>query len=111
MVHVSHGIARYRGLKLLEKNGQVEEHLELEFQGRTKLYVPTAKISLVQKYVGGAKSRPMLARFGWPRLGEAEGEGPVGRRRSAAEMLDLQAVRASRPGIQLHGGYRVAARV
>ncbi len=34
VVHVGHGIARYRGLKLLEKNGQVEEHLELEFHGR-----------------------------------------------------------------------------
>jgi transcription-repair coupling factor (superfamily II helicase) len=57
VVHVSHGIARYRGLKLLDKNGQVEEHLELEFEGRTKLYVPSSKIGLVQKYVGGTKGR------------------------------------------------------
>ena len=27
VVHLSHGIARYRGMKLLEKSGQVEEHL------------------------------------------------------------------------------------
>ena len=33
VVHVSHGIGRYRGMKLLEKNGQIEEHLELEFEG------------------------------------------------------------------------------
>ena len=28
VVHLAHGIGRYRGLKLLEKNDQVEEHLE-----------------------------------------------------------------------------------
>ena len=58
VVHLSHGIARYRGMKLLEKNGQAEEHLVLEFHAKTKLYVPASKIDLVQKYVGGAKSRP-----------------------------------------------------
>ena len=64
VVHVAHGIARYRGMKLLEKNGQAEEHLTLEFHGRALLYVPSSKIALVQKYVGGAKARPTLARLG-----------------------------------------------
>ena len=64
VVHVSHGIARYRGMKLLEKKGRVEEHLELEFQGKTRLYVPASKIGLVQKYVGSAKGRPTLAKLG-----------------------------------------------
>jgi transcription-repair coupling factor (superfamily II helicase) len=99
VVHVGHGIARYRGLKLLEKNGQVEEHLELEFQERTKLYVPVTKIGLVQKYVGGAKSRPTLARLGgrkWDRQKERVQEAVAD---MAGEMLELQAARASRPGI------------
>jgi transcription-repair coupling factor (superfamily II helicase) len=99
VVHVAHGIARYRGLKLLEKNGQVEEHLELEFHGRTKLYVPTAKIGLVQKYVGGAKSRPTLAKLGgrmWGRQKQSVEEAVTD---LAADMLEVQATRASRPGI------------
>ncbi|MFH1924600.1 MAG: CarD family transcriptional regulator, partial [Planctomycetota bacterium] len=99
VVHVVHGIARYRGMKLLEKDRQVEEHLVLEFQERTKLYVPSSKISLVQKYVGGAKSRPKLAKIGgrvWGRQKEAA-ESAV--HDLAAEMLDLEAARAARPGI------------
>ena len=99
VVHVGHGVGRYRGLKLLEKNGQVEEHLELEFQGRTKLYVPAAKIGLVQKYVGGSKSRPTLAKLGgrfWGRQKERVEQSVTD---LAAEMLELQAARASRPGI------------
>ena len=102
VVHVSHGIARYRGMKPMEKQGQIEEHLELEFQGKTKLYVPASKIGLVQKYVGGrapGQGRPMLARLGG-RLWEKQKkrvESAV--TDMAAEMLELQAVRASRPGI------------
>jgi transcription-repair coupling factor (superfamily II helicase) len=71
----------------------------LEFQGGTKLYVPSAKVGLVQKYVGGAKSRPRLAKLGgrlWGRQKQAVEEAVND---MAAEMLELQAARASRPGI------------
>ncbi|MEE8452350.1 MAG: transcription-repair coupling factor, partial [Thermoguttaceae bacterium] len=100
VVHVTHGIARYRGLKLLEKSGQVEEHLELEFHGRTKIYVPISKIGLVQKYVGGSKSRPHLAKIGgrtWVRQKEKVQQAVTD---MAADMLELQAARAGRPGIR-----------
>ncbi len=53
IVHLSHGIGRYRGLKMLEKDGQNTEHMELEFAAGTRIYVPAAKIDLVQKYIGG----------------------------------------------------------
>ncbi|MGD0653995.1 MAG: transcription-repair coupling factor [Thermoguttaceae bacterium] len=99
VVHVSHGIARYRGLKLLDKNRQVEEHLELEFAGRTKLYVPSSKIGLVQKYVGGAKGRPRLAKLGGRIWGRQKQHVEQAVTDMAAEMLDLQAARGSRPGI------------
>ena len=63
VVHLAHGIGKYRGLKLLEQ-GHVEEHLEIEFSGATKIYVPSSNIELVQKYVGGSKGRPTLAHVG-----------------------------------------------
>ena len=99
VVHVGHGIARYLGLRLLENEGQSEEHLELEFQGGTKLFVPVSRIELVQKYVGGSKARPTLAKIGgrsWLRhkqLAEAAVED------LAVDMLNLQARRSVRPGI------------
>jgi len=99
VVHVSHGIARYRGMKLLTKDDQVEEHLMLEFDEGVKLYVPSSKIGLVQKYVGGTKSRPRLAKLGgrtWARQREAVENAVTD---MAAEMLELQAARAARPGI------------
>jgi transcription-repair coupling factor (superfamily II helicase) len=99
VVHVAHGIARYRGLELLDRNGQLEEHLMLEFAGQTKLYVPSSKIGLVQKYLGGAKSRPTLARLGGRHWDYQKRRVAQAVTDFAAEMLELQAVRASQPGI------------
>ncbi|HZZ71569.1 MAG TPA: transcription-repair coupling factor [Pirellulales bacterium] len=99
VVHLSHGIGRYRGLKLITKNDRVEEHLELEFDGGTKIFVPAANIDLVQKYVGGSKSRPQLAKIGgklWVRQKEAAKQAVTD---LASDMLQLQATRAMRPGI------------
>jgi transcription-repair coupling factor (superfamily II helicase) len=99
VVHLAHGIGRYRGLKMIDKQGQKEEHLEIEFDGGTKIFVPAIKIDLVQKYVGGAKTRPALAKVGgktWLRQ-KKEAEGAV--IDLAVEMLDMQALRRARPGI------------
>jgi transcription-repair coupling factor (superfamily II helicase) len=99
VVHLLHGIGRYRGMKLLEKNGSVEEHLEVEFHGGTRVFVPASNINLVQKYVGGSKARPTLAHIGgrsWARQKEAAERAVVD---LAADMLQVQAMRSLRPGI------------
>jgi transcription-repair coupling factor (superfamily II helicase) len=99
VVHVSHGIARFRGMELLEKNGQAEEHLLLEFQGRTRIYVPASKIDLVQKYVGAGQAEPQLSRYGgigWQRKKDKVQAAVLD---LASEMIELQALREAQPGI------------
>ena len=99
VVHVNHGIGRYRGMQLLEKDRQAEEHLVVEFQDEVKLYVPSSKIGLVQKYVGGTKGRARLAKLGgrtWVKQRAAVEEAVTD---LAADMLELQATRRARPGI------------
>ncbi len=99
VVHLAHGIGRYRGLKLLEKDGRAEEHLELEYHGGTKIYVPSAKIELVQKYVGAKGSAVALAHVGgaaWVRQKQAAEKAVTD---LAADMIELQAQRDLRPGI------------
>ncbi len=98
VVHVNHGIARYKGLQVLDTKGQLSEHMLLEFGAGTRLYVPTDKIDLVQKYVGGGKAEPELSRLGgssWARRKEKVREAVLD---LAAEMVDLQAQRATLPG-------------
>ncbi|MEY4181156.1 MAG: transcription-repair coupling factor [Planctomycetota bacterium] len=99
VVHLGQGIGRYRGMKMIEKHGQMVEHLELEFAEQTRMFVPTTKIELVQKYVGGTKSQPKLAKIGgqvWARQKKAAEESVVD---MAGELLELQAARVTRPGI------------
>ncbi|WP_425395323.1 transcription-repair coupling factor [Aeoliella sp.] len=100
VVHVAHGIGRYRGIKLLEKEGRAEEHLEIEYDGGTRIYVPSFRIELVQKYVGGKKLRPPLAKIGgkaWVRQKKAAEQAVHD---LAAEMIELAAKRDARPGIR-----------
>jgi transcription-repair coupling factor (superfamily II helicase) len=101
VVHLSHGIARYRGMHVLDKNGQTEEHLILEFAGRTLVYVPASKIDLVQKYVGGAKSDPELSKFGGTSWQHKKDRVEAAVLDLASDMLELQALREARPGIAL----------
>jgi transcription-repair coupling factor (superfamily II helicase) len=99
VVHLSHGIARYRGMHVLEKNGQPEEHLILEFGGGTRVYVPASKIDLVQKYVGGGKSDPELSKFGgvaWQRRKDRVQAAVMD---LASDMIQLQALREAQPGV------------
>ena len=99
VVHVAHGIGRYKGLKLLEKQDRTEEFLEIEFAESTRIYVPATCIELVQKYVGGGKLAPKLAKIGgtlWARQKAAVEQAVAD---MAADMIQLQARRAQRPGI------------
>ncbi|MDO4582650.1 MAG: transcription-repair coupling factor [Planctomycetia bacterium] len=106
VVHVSHGIAVYRGLKLLETqtqkkstHGGAEEHLVLEFSDHVLVYVPVSKIALVQKYINGGGVAPKLSTYGgktWESQKRAVSEAVLD---LAVEMLEMQAVRQARPGI------------
>jgi transcription-repair coupling factor (superfamily II helicase) len=100
VVHINHGIACYRGLTLVDKTAEHgEETLLLEFAEGTKLFVPIAKIDLVQKYVGGGKGDPPLSKIGgsaWEKRKKRVAEAVVD---LAAELIDIQAARASQPGI------------
>ncbi|MFO0966636.1 MAG: transcription-repair coupling factor [Gemmataceae bacterium] len=99
VVHLSHGIARYRGLHMLEKNGQAEEHLILEFAGGTLVYVPASRIELVQKYVGGGRVDPELSKLGGTSWQKRKERVQAAVFDLASEMVELQALRESKPGI------------
>ena len=103
VVHLAHGIGRYRGLKLIDKDGQVEEHLELEFHGGTKIFVPSSRIELVQKYVGGRKAKPRLATIGGKNWLKQKKAAEDAVQDLASDLLKVQAERASRPGISFGG--------
>lgn len=99
VVHVGHGLARFRGLVMLEKGQQEEEHLELEFADNVSLYVPTSKIYLIQKYVGTSQLRPKLAKLNGKSWNRQKQEVRDAVFDLAADMIELQAKREAIQGI------------
>ncbi|HAU37058.1 MAG TPA: transcription-repair coupling factor, partial [Phycisphaerales bacterium] len=64
VVHVAHGIAKFEGLRTLEREGKKEEYLRLRFASNAVLHVPASRIHLVQKYIGAGRQRPSLSHLG-----------------------------------------------
>ena len=64
VVHVDHGIGQFDGLRQVAIDGSNGEFMLLRYAEEAKLYVPLARLDLIQKYqsLGGAK--PTLDRLG-----------------------------------------------
>ncbi len=99
VVHVLHGIARYRGMKSLKnKANREEDHFALEFADKNVLYVPTRDLNLIQRYRAFGKINPELSKLGtktWERLKARTERGVVS---FAGELLQMQAKRQSLKG-------------
>lgn len=99
VVHILHGIARYRGIKSLKNNqGLNEDHFVLEFDEKNILYVPTKDLHLIQRYVAFGKISPKLSKLGsksWQRLKAKTKKGVFS---FAAELLEMQAKRRALQG-------------
>ncbi|MBI4353387.1 MAG: transcription-repair coupling factor [Candidatus Omnitrophica bacterium] len=99
VVHVVHGIARYRGIKAIGNNdGAMEDHFTLEFADKNILYVPTKDLHLIQRYTAFGKLRPPLSKLGskgWERAKERARKGILS---FAGELLAMQAKREALEG-------------
>ena len=99
VVHLSHGIGVYRGIRLLEIDGHSQELLMLEYASEDLLYVPTHQIDMVQKYIGGHEDAKLsLDKLGGASWGKTKSRVKESVRHMAQELLKLYAVRESRRG-------------
>ncbi len=103
VVHIDHGIARFRGLRTMRRQGRSEDFLTLEFAGNAMLHVPATQIELIQKYVGGFEGQPPLSKLGGKRWAKQKEAAAEAAKNLASEMLRLQAARAALPGIRYPG--------
>ena len=102
-VHVAHGIALYKGLKLEEApDGSLREVMVLEYADNAILQVPVHQASSVSKYIaGGRGSSVKLHRLGGSKWAKEKLATTDAVHQYAAEMLRLQAVRSAAPGLEL----------
>ncbi len=99
VVHLTHGVGRFQGIQLIEREGVAEEHLVIEFRDAVRIFVPVTLIHLVQKYIGATQASPKLSKVGgtsWVKNKKKVSEAVAD---MAADMLKLQAKRAMQPGL------------
>ena len=99
VVHIDHGIGRYRGLQTLTIGDQIGEFLCLEYQDQAKLYVPVASLHLISRYTGADEDHTPINRLGTEQWQKAKRKAAEKARDVAAELLDLYAKRAAHKGI------------
>ncbi|HEX7062576.1 MAG TPA: transcription-repair coupling factor [Woeseiaceae bacterium] len=98
VVHAEYGVGRYRGLVTLETAGITGEYLSLEYADGDKLYVPVASLDRVSRYTGASPENAPLHRLGSDQWAKAQQRAAKRIRDVAAELLDVYARRAARPG-------------
>ena len=64
VVHDTHGIGKYVGIKTIETDGVHKDYLEIHYSGHDVLYVPTDQIQFLQRYIGNEGEAPHLSRMG-----------------------------------------------
>jgi len=99
VVHVTHGVGRFLGARVLEVEGRQQEHLEIQFADDSRVYVPSDRVEMVHRYIGIGGRRPALARLHGQYWRAARRKVEQAVHDLAAELLRLQALRQTRPGI------------
>lgn len=98
VVHNQHGIGRFLGIKEFDIDEKTRDHLIIEYEGGDKLFVPRQDMHLIQKYVAFTKKPPRLYRLGSQEWKHTKEKVQKRIARFAAELLHLQALRASLGG-------------
>ncbi|MFP6824624.1 MAG: transcription-repair coupling factor [Pseudohongiellaceae bacterium] len=100
VVHVDHGIGRYRGLQTITTDGQTTEFLSLEYAANAKLYVPVASLHLISRYSGADSEAAPLNRLGTDQWQKTRRKAAEKIRDVAAELLDIYSQREAREGFK-----------
>lgn len=98
VVHIDHGVGRYAGLQTIDAGGMPTEFVTIEYAGGDKLYVPVASLHLIGRYTGGDIDHAPLNKLGNETWSKAKRKAAEKVRDVAAELLDVYAKRAAKPG-------------
>lgn len=102
VVHIEHGVGRYKGLVTLEVDKTTQEFLMLTYANDAKLYVPVSSLHLISRFGGGDQSAAPLNHLGSDKWDKAKEKAAKQVRDTAVELLDIYSRRAARNGFSCH---------
>ena len=98
VVHLDHGVGRFLGLQTLDVGGVATEYLTIGYAKEAKLYVPVASLHLISRYSGGDLDNAPMHHLGSDTWTKAKSKAAEKVRDVAAQLLDVYARRAAKPG-------------
>ena len=94
IVHVDHGVGRFRGLQRIPFGGTEErEVMEIEYAGGGKLLMPMENLNLIQRFTAGEEAQPKLDKLGGTTWARTKASVKKAMRDMADELLKLYATR------------------
>ncbi|OUO56196.1 transcription-repair coupling factor [Candidatus Avelusimicrobium gallicola] len=107
VVHQEHGIGRYLGLEVLDKEENPTDCLVIEYRRGSRLYVPMYDFKKVQKYIGAGGKRPALSALGGVAWKDVKKRVKEEAQKAAKEILHLEALRQATPAPEVPGDPRI----
>ena len=107
VVHQSHGIGKYLGLEIMDKEENPTDCLIIEYRRGNKLYVPMYDFKRVQKYIGAGGKAPTLSVLGGVAWKNVKKRVKEEAQKTAKEILRLEAMRQAAGAQALIGDERI----
>jgi transcription-repair coupling factor (superfamily II helicase) len=93
VVHIDHGIGRYKGLVQRTIDGREQEYLCVEYSGGDQLYVPVHQADRLTRYIGAKGRTPSINRLGGVEWKNIKSRVKKAVERIAEDLLELYAKR------------------
>ena len=98
VVHESHGIGVYRGLKHIVRDGGGKDYIQIEYADGGNLYLPATKLDLIQKYADSDSVKPKLNKLNGTEWQKTRTRVNKAVNDIAKELITLYASRLNAPG-------------
>lgn len=98
VVHLNHGVGRYKGLTRLVINDITNDFILVEYAGKDKLYIPVHRLNLLQKYMGMDNENPSLDSLGEKTFEQAKLKAKAAIEELAGELIRIYATRKLKEG-------------
>ncbi len=103
VVHIEHGIGRYKGLVKLKMPGTTSDFLLLEYKDDDKLYLPVDRMGMVDKYMGVEGIKPLLDKMGGKSWDRVKKKVKKSVEKIAGELLKIYSERKIKKGYAFSG--------
>nr|MBL0700893.1 transcription-repair coupling factor [Desulfobacterales bacterium] len=103
VVHIEHGIGRYKGLVKLKMPGTTSDFLLIEYKDDDKLYLPVDRMGMVDKYMGVEGINPLLDKMGGKSWDRVKKKVKKSVEKIAGELLKIYSERKVKKGYAFSG--------